>query len=53
MENAAEFENWLTQMIDDSKSKLSMTNETIAYILLKRGTEYYLKTICRHEVSNA
>ncbi len=46
MEDVEEFKKWLRQMLKDSK-KLNMTNETIAYVLLQEGLDYYLKTIVR------
>lgn len=50
VENSAEFNKWLQDMIEDSKKKLHMTNATIAYILLHEGLNYYLKTICKGEL---
>ena len=49
MERADKFEEWLQRMIKDSKEKLDMTDKTIAYILLKEGINYYLKTISYQE----
>jgi len=46
MEQVKTFEQWLSQMLKDSKEKLDMTDATIAYLLLREGTHYYLKTIC-------
>ena len=48
MENVDEFERWLDKLLKDAKDRLSMTDETIAYFLLREGTAYYLRTIC-HE----
>jgi len=45
MENVKEFETWLHQMLKDAKSKLNMKDSTIAYVLLREGTNYYLKDI--------
>jgi len=45
MENVNEFYNWLNKMLDDAKKELNMTDETIAYILLSKGTAYYFRTI--------
>jgi len=45
MENVREFENWLEQLLRDAKKKLEITDKTIAYILLREGTVYYLKSI--------
>ncbi len=45
MENAEEFEAWLVQLLHDAKVKLNMSDRTIAYILLREGTNYYLKDI--------
>ena len=50
MENVHEFEGWLYQMLKDAKSNLGMTDGTIAYVLLREGTEYYLRTITKREV---
>ena len=47
MERAEEFERWLSQCIEDSKKQLGMTDKTLAYILLREGTNYYLKQIAR------
>ena len=49
MENTEEFESWLFRLIMDAKIKLGMSNRTIAYILLREGTNYYLKQIVREE----
>jgi hypothetical protein len=49
LENVEEFEKWLEQMLKDAQEKLNMTDATIAYILLREGTEYYFKTICKGE----
>ena len=45
VENVVEFEKWLDKMLRDAKEKLNMTNETIAWILLREGTTYYYKTL--------
>jgi len=45
VENVVEFESWMDNMLKDAKEKLNMTNETIAWILLREGTSYYAKTI--------
>ncbi len=45
MENIIEFERWLWRTINDGKEKLGMTDQTLAYILLREGLNYYLKTI--------
>jgi len=50
MERAEEFERWLSCCIDDSKRKLEMTDRTLAYILLREGLNYYLRTICKDEM---
>lgn len=49
MENAKEFEQWLNQCLEDAKDKLQMTDRTIAYILLTKGMNYYLKQLVREE----
>lgn len=43
MENVAEFQRWLSQMLKDSKEKLGMTDETLADLLLREGLRYYTK----------
>ena len=53
MENAEEFENLLFRLIHDAKMKLGMRDRTIAYILLREGTNYYLKDIANDELRNA
>ena len=53
MENTEEFEAWLFRLIHDSKMKLGMSDRTIAYILLREGTNYYLKDICNDELRAA
>ena len=50
MENAEEFEAWLFQLLHDSKTKLNMSDKTIAYILLREGLNYYLKDIANDEL---
>ena len=45
MENSEEFESWLFRLIMDAKRKLNMTDKTLAYILLREGTNYYLRQI--------
>ena len=49
MEDTEEFESWLFRLITDAKRKLGMTNKTIAYILLREGTDYYFKQIVGEE----
>ena len=50
MEHAEEFEEWLAQLLHDSKAKLNISDRTIAYILLREGTKFYLKDICNDEL---
>jgi len=45
MENVDEFEKWLARVIKDSKEVLFMTDTTIAYILLREGTNYYFRSL--------
>ena len=52
LEHAEEFEEWLNRLLKDSKQKLNMSDRTIAYILLREGTQYYLKDICNDELRN-
>jgi hypothetical protein len=47
VEQIAEFQRWLDQMLKDAKEKLNMRDETIAWILLREGTAYYFKTISK------
>ena len=53
MEDAEEFESWLFPLVSDAKRKLCMSDKTIAYILLREGTKYYLRTICNDELRDA
>ena len=53
MENTEEFESWLFRLIHDAKMKLNMNDKTIAYILLREGTNCYLKGICNDELRDA
>ena len=48
-ENEDEFERWLDKMIADSKKKLGMTNERLAYYLLREGLSCYHKYIWRKD----
>ena len=50
MENSEEFESWLFKLIHDAKMKLCLSDKSIAYILLREGTKYYLKDICNDEL---
>lgn len=45
MENTEQFELWLERCLVDAKKKLGMTDETLAYILLREGTKYYFRTL--------
>ena len=47
VENVPEFEKWLLNCIEDGKTKLGMTDETLAYLLLREGINLYLKTITK------
>ena len=49
MEDTEEFESWLFRLLLDAKRKLGMSDHTIAYILLREGTNYYLKQITEEE----
>ena len=53
MENTKQFESWLFRLLKDSEQKLNMSDKTIAYILLREGTNYYLRTICQDELRDA
>ncbi len=48
-----EFTEWLYRLLKDSKQKLNMSDRTIAYILLREGTNFYLKDICNDELRAA
>jgi len=48
MEDVKQFNEWLYHMLKDAKEKLEITDETIAWVLLKEGTNYYFKTIVKH-----
>ena len=50
MENTEEFESWLFRLINDAKLKLGLSDCTIAYILLREGTNYYLKQLVGEEL---
>ena len=50
MENAEEFEVWLFRLLHDAKIKLNISDKVIAYILLREGTNYYLKDILSNEL---
>ena len=52
IENIVEFERWLDKMLRDAKEKLNMTDETIAWILLREGTACYFRTIGRREINS-
>ena len=47
MENVAEFEKWLAQMLKDAKEKLEITDSTIGYILLEESRKYLYKTTAK------
>jgi hypothetical protein len=47
MENVDEFQSWIDKMLTDAKTKLHISDETITYILLQKGTSYYLKTLSK------
>ena len=53
MENTEEFESWLFRLIHDAKMKLNMSDRTLAWILLREGTNYYFKDICNDELRAA
>ncbi len=52
MENVDEFEKQFQKLLQDAKDKLEMTDETLTYILLREGTAYYLRTICREHLQD-
>ena len=45
MENTAEFEKRLANLLTQAEDQLGMTNENLAFILLQWGTGYYFKTL--------
>ena len=45
MENMAEFEKRLANLLTQAEAQLGMTNENLAFILLQWGTSYYFKTL--------
>lgn len=45
MENADEFERWLERMLHDAREKLAVTDETIAWVLLREGTAAYFRSM--------
>jgi len=53
LEHSEEFEEWLNRLLKDSKQKLNMSDKTLAYILLREGLNYYLRTICNDELRDA
>jgi len=50
MENAVEFRVWLDRMLSDAKKQLDMSDESIAYILLAEGNNYFLRVISKREL---
>ena len=52
VENTEEFESWLFKLIHDAKMKLCLSDKTIAYILLREGTNYYFKDIAGRELGD-
>ena len=53
IENVVELERGLDKMLRDAKEKLNMTDETIAWILLREGTAYYFRTIGKSEINSS
>jgi len=45
VEQTEEFESWLFRLLLDGKRKLGMKDSTIAYILFREATRYYLKAL--------
>ena len=52
MENIEEFEKWLQTLLKDAKKKLEMKDSTIAWLLLREGTEYYFRSITKKELED-
>jgi hypothetical protein len=48
MEDVTEFQSWLQKLLLNAKDKLHITDETLAFILLREGTNYYFRTISKH-----
>ena len=53
MENPEELEAWLFRLLHDAKTKLNMSDRTIAYILLREGTNYYFRDIMKDELRDS
>jgi hypothetical protein len=47
MEDTEVFEKWLEDTLKAGKEKLEIQDSTIAYILLQKGLNYYLKSLCK------
>ena len=45
MEQTEEFESALLKLLLEAKRRLGVSDKTIAYILLREGTKYYLRQI--------
>ena len=49
---AETFESQLLKLIEDAKADFHIADDVIAYILLRKGLNYYLKGIARHELDS-
>ena len=45
MEHAIEFEKALSELLIKAKKEMNMTDDTLAWILLREGTAYYFRTL--------
>jgi hypothetical protein len=50
MEDVDEFYHWLNRMIEDSKEKLGMTEETIAFILSEQAALRYYRILAQRRL---
>jgi hypothetical protein len=50
MENYITFDKWLEETIKAGQEKLEVKDSTLAYILMQKGLNYYLKSICRQNL---
>ena len=45
MEHIHEFEKALSNLLIDAKKNMNMTDDTLAWILLREGTAHYFRTL--------
>jgi len=53
LEDIDSFENDLNELLDKAKREYNITDATLAWVLLREGTNYYFKTICHSSPDNA